>query len=329
MPLPKSRKDREYQKFVDDGAGNTAVRAVVIGGGWNGGTVTNPTTFQSTVGFTDTATFNGQVSVIGNLGWTLADGFKTNNGTITAEGLEYTVQEIDEFAQVVGLSVYEDKSGQAKESHNDGALTYEFSRNSLGHEEKVVGVTALGIVHTVYNENQSGNAVNDVIFGQEFKSNAIIGVVVTETVFGKLVAKIKTVLDLPSIVYTLLGVGNDPYLEIDDVSHKIYKPLYTSSGTADLITNLDVPLARTVTLTFDVDTVIDTMLQAGSSALGAETKLIIPSGITITNRAGNISNNLQFFLDGNADLVTIGITILTVKCMGDKWLQTSPVSVVS
>lgn len=36
MPLPKSRKDREYQKFVDDGDGNVAVRAVVIGGGGGG-----------------------------------------------------------------------------------------------------------------------------------------------------------------------------------------------------------------------------------------------------------------------------------------------------
>jgi len=292
MPLPKSRNDREYQKFADDGAGNTAVRAVVIG---------------------------GAIPL-----WNLVDGDKSSEGAATAEGLEYSATEVG-----AGTSTYENKSGQATESHNDGALTYEFSRNSLGHEEKVVGVTALGIVHTVYNENLVGNAVDDVIFGQEFKANAIISSVVTETVFGRFIAKIKTVLDLPSIVYTLLGVGNDPYLEIDDVSHKIYKPLYTSSGTADLITNLDVPLARTVTLTFDVDTVIDTMLQAGSSALGAETKLIIPSGITITNRAGNISNNLQFFLDGNADLVTIGITILTVKCMGDKWLQTSPVSVVS
>jgi len=41
MPLPGSRKDREYQKFVDDGAGNVAVRAVIIGGGGGGGFV-NP-----------------------------------------------------------------------------------------------------------------------------------------------------------------------------------------------------------------------------------------------------------------------------------------------
>lgn len=40
MPLPGSRKDREYQKFVDDGAGNVAVRAVIIGGG--GGGFANP-----------------------------------------------------------------------------------------------------------------------------------------------------------------------------------------------------------------------------------------------------------------------------------------------
>jgi hypothetical protein len=33
MTLPKSIKDREYQKFLDDGSGNTAIRAVVIGGG--------------------------------------------------------------------------------------------------------------------------------------------------------------------------------------------------------------------------------------------------------------------------------------------------------
>lgn len=296
---------------------------------WNGGTVTNPTTFQSTVVFSNTATFNGQAAVNGNLSWTLTDGFKTDNGTITAEGLEYTVREINAFAQVVGLSVYEDKAGQATESHNNGALTYDFSRNSLGHEEKVVGITALGIVHTAFNENPAGNAVNDVIFGQEFKANAIIGVVVTETVFGKLVAKIKTVLNLPSIVYTLLGVANDPYLEMDDVSHKIYKPIYTSSATRTLITNLTIPLADTITLTFAVDTVLSRMLQAGSSTMGQIVYLIIPSGITVTNRAVNSGSNLEFYLDGNADLVTIGTTILKVKCMGDKWLQMSPVSVVS
>jgi hypothetical protein len=33
MALPVSVKDREYDKFVDDGSGNTAIRAVVIGGG--------------------------------------------------------------------------------------------------------------------------------------------------------------------------------------------------------------------------------------------------------------------------------------------------------
>lgn len=33
MALPKSRKDREYQKFVDDGSGNVAVRVVDVGGG--------------------------------------------------------------------------------------------------------------------------------------------------------------------------------------------------------------------------------------------------------------------------------------------------------
>jgi hypothetical protein len=37
MALPRSRKDREQQKFVDDGSGNVAVRAVVIGGGGGGG----------------------------------------------------------------------------------------------------------------------------------------------------------------------------------------------------------------------------------------------------------------------------------------------------
>lgn len=37
MPLPRSRKDREQQKFVDDGSGNVAVRAVVVGGGGGGG----------------------------------------------------------------------------------------------------------------------------------------------------------------------------------------------------------------------------------------------------------------------------------------------------
>ena len=293
MPLPRSRKDREYQKFVDDGAGNTAVRAVVIGGG-------------------------------GVPLWNLVDGDKSSEGAATAEGLEYSVTEVG-----AGTSTYSNKAGQSEESHNDGALTYDFSKNSQGQEEKVVGITALGIVHTAYNENQSGNADNDVIFGQEFKANAIIGAVVTETVFGRFIAKIKAAINLPSIVYTLLGVDNDPYLEIDDVSHKIYKPIYTSSGTADLITNLDIPLADTLTLIFDVDDVIDTMLQAGSSTLGQYVDLIIPSGITVTNRAGNISNNLEFYLDGNADLVTIGTTILQVKCMGDKWLQMNPVSVVS
>lgn len=39
MPLPRSRKDREYQKFVDDGSGNTAVRVVVQGGSSSGTTV--------------------------------------------------------------------------------------------------------------------------------------------------------------------------------------------------------------------------------------------------------------------------------------------------
>jgi hypothetical protein len=55
MPLPKSRKDREQQKFVDDGSGNVAIRVVDVGGGGGGG-FTNPMpngTFLET--FTDTA----------------------------------------------------------------------------------------------------------------------------------------------------------------------------------------------------------------------------------------------------------------------------------
>ena len=294
MPLPKSRKDREYQKFVDDGAGNTAVRAVVIGGG-------TPL-------------------------WNLVDAGKSSNGAATAEGLEYSVTEVG-----AGTSTYSNKAGQSEESHNDGALTYDFSKNSQGQEEKVVGITALGIVHTAYNENQSGNADNDVIFGQEFKANAIIGAVVTETVFGRFIAKIKAAINLPSIVYTLLGVANDPYLEIDDVSHKIYKPLFTSSATRTLITNLTIPLADTITLTLvvDGDTVLSRMEEAGSSTMGQVVYLIIPSGVTVTNRAVNSEINLEFHLDGNVNLVTIGTTILHVKCMGDMWLQMCPVSVVS
>lgn len=38
MALPRSRKDREYQKFVDDGSGNVAIRAVIQGGSTGGGT---------------------------------------------------------------------------------------------------------------------------------------------------------------------------------------------------------------------------------------------------------------------------------------------------
>ena len=46
--LPRSRKDREYQKFVADGSGNTAIRALL-----QGGVVPDPTTFESTVTFED------------------------------------------------------------------------------------------------------------------------------------------------------------------------------------------------------------------------------------------------------------------------------------
>lgn len=55
MSLPRSRKDREYNKFVDDGSGNTAVRAVLIGGGGGGTPGGNDTELQ----YNDSGSFGG------------------------------------------------------------------------------------------------------------------------------------------------------------------------------------------------------------------------------------------------------------------------------
>lgn len=63
MTLPRSRKDREQQKFVDDGSGNVAVRAVVIGGG--GGAVSSVSNSNGTLTISPTT---GAVVASLNLG---------------------------------------------------------------------------------------------------------------------------------------------------------------------------------------------------------------------------------------------------------------------
>jgi len=61
--LPTSRSDLEKQKFVDDGSGNTAVRAVIVSGGGGGGGATG---YDATVGSTgDYADIQAAITGVG------------------------------------------------------------------------------------------------------------------------------------------------------------------------------------------------------------------------------------------------------------------------
>ena len=52
MALPSSRSDREYQKFVADSNGNTAIRAIFSGGTLTGDlTITGTLTVQTAINF--------------------------------------------------------------------------------------------------------------------------------------------------------------------------------------------------------------------------------------------------------------------------------------
>lgn len=196
------------------------------GGGWNGGTVTNPSTFQSTVNFEQTTTFQSTSVFQNEMSWNMAvtdeNGTKQNNGYISEEKMEFGVTETDAFASIVGQSGYEFGAGSANEEHQNGALTYQFSRSAIATERKIVGVTATGVEDVIYNENQSGNLDNDVIYQAIYKGNAVIATVPTETVFGTYTVQMTEVEDSPVITYKWKGIaGTDTIVEFSSNSGRV------------------------------------------------------------------------------------------------------------
>ncbi len=108
MALPRSRKDREQQKFVDDGSGNVAVRAVVIGGG--GGAVSSVSNSDGTLTVSPTT---GAVVASLNLGnansWTAQQTLGANTrfrATAVTGGVAYA-----QFETGLGSGSYANQFG--------------------------------------------------------------------------------------------------------------------------------------------------------------------------------------------------------------------------
>jgi hypothetical protein len=304
------------------------------GGTFEGGTVPNATTFESTVNFEDTTTFEFGAIFQAPLEWQLAEDNKQNIGGVSEEGIEYTVRENDEFASLVSLTGYENKADGDKIEINNGTFNTEYERrlsDTTVTVTKESGDTSKGHTRKTYNRNEAGNVDNNAILTEEFKANAQIynegleAYEPVETLFGKFIARIKAAFDVPSIVYSFLGYENDTYMDLDDISIRHYKPTFVSRGEMVLTTNLDVPPAEIVVLTLDEDSQIDTMLSHGFSGVSQRVVLIIPPDVTVAHAAGSISNNLEFILDGGADLETTAITVLELQDMGTYWLQTSSI----
>jgi hypothetical protein len=248
------------------------------GGSWNGGTVTNPATFQSTVNFEGTVTHEGNTIFQDEIVWSMsAGGVESNVGSISAEKVEYNLYEQDEFASLIGSSQYEDGAGSASEEHEGPAQRYSFDRSSAGTDEKVVGVVPDGVVKTYYNENQSGNVLNDNIITETYKGNALITEVPTERVFGTYEVEMSRVEEVPEVTYRWKDPDGFSMLEFSSNSGRIAGfgvprfafALYDFSinGGAQGDISLVAPTLPNNAVVYDVNwDVITTLTSAGDTA---------------------------------------------------------------